>query len=295
MGMTGVYDVENRDDRRAERAVHQALDVGMDYLDTADSFGPFGNERLLGQALAGRRGDAVLTTKVGITGRSDGTYHHNATPEHIHAAVDESLRRLRTDVLDVYLLQAPDPAVDVTESWGAMAALVQAGKVRMLGIRSTDTEILARLQQVYPISVVTAELSYAQQGNLPLATWAGSRGIAFVASSPLGRGLLSGAIATSRTFRWTDLRSKLPQFKPDALARSLAVVEPLRDIARNHGVKPSLVALAWLLAQGDHIIPIPGSSDPGHVLANAAAGHLSLTREELSLLAGELDELPESL
>jgi aryl-alcohol dehydrogenase-like predicted oxidoreductase len=214
MGLTGVYDVEHRDDRRATQAVQQALDVGIDYLDTADSFGPFGNERFLGQALAGRRDEVVLTTKVGITGRSDGTYHHNGTPEHIRAAVDESLRRLRTDVLDVYLLQAPDPEVDVAESWGAMAELVHAGKVRMLGIRTADTEILARLQRVYPISVVTAELSYAQQGNLPLARWTGSRGIAFVASSPLGRGLLTGSIAASRTFKWTDLRSKLPTFKP---------------------------------------------------------------------------------
>jgi aryl-alcohol dehydrogenase-like predicted oxidoreductase len=293
MGLTGVYDVEYRDDERATEAVRQALDVGVDYLDTADSFGPFGNERFLGQALAGRRDDVVLTTKVGITGRSDGTYHHNGTPEHIRAAVDESLRRLRTDVLDVYLLQAPDPDVDVAESWGAMADLVHAGKVRMLGIRTTDTEVLARLQPVYPISVVTAELSFAEQGNLPLAQWAGSRGIAFVASSPLGRGLLTGSMGPKRTFKWTDLRSKLPQFKPEALPGSLAMLEPLREVAREHGVKPSHVALAWLLAQGEHIIPIPGSRDPGHVLANAAASHLALSPEDLALLAGDIEQLPD--
>lgn len=287
MGLTGVYDVELRDDRRSARAVQQALDVGIDYFDTADSFGPFGNERFLGEALAGRRDDVLLTTKVGITGRSDGTYHHNATPEHIRTSVDESLRRLRSDHLDVYLLQSPDPAVDPTESWGAMAELVQAGKVRMLGIRSTDTELLARLQRVFPISVVTAELSYAEQGNLPLADWAGGRGIAFVASSPLGRGLLTGGIAANRTFKWTDLRSKLPGFKPDALADRLHALDPLREVARERGVKPGQVALAWLLAQGEHIIAIPGSRDPQHVLANAAAAHLTLGPADLARLAGE--------
>jgi aryl-alcohol dehydrogenase-like predicted oxidoreductase len=290
MGLTGVYDIEHRDERRATAAVLRALDLGVEYLDTADSFGPFGNERFLGSVLAGRRAEAVLASKVGITGRSDGTYHHNATPEHIHDAIDESLRRLQTDYLDVYLLQAVDPEVPAEESWAAMAELVQEGKVRMLGIRTEDTEVLARLQRVFPVSVVTAELSYMEQGNLPLAAWAAARGIAFVASSPLGRGLLTGSIAANRTFPWTDLRSKLPKFTPEALRSGLALLEPLRDVAREHGVKPGQVALAWLLEQGDHVIPIPGSSNPEHVLANAAASHVTLTPQDRALLAGEGSE-----
>jgi aryl-alcohol dehydrogenase-like predicted oxidoreductase len=286
MGLTGVYNIEHRDDRRAAAAVQKALDLGMSYLDTADSFGPFGNERFLGQALAGRRARAFLATKVGITGRSDGTYHHNATPGHIRDAVDESLRRLQTDHLDVYLLQAVDPAVDVEDSWGAMAELVGAGKVRTLGIRSSDPAVIARVQQVFPVSVVTAELSYWEQANLPLAAWTAARGMAFVASSPLGRGFLTGTIAPGRSFKWTDLRSKLPKFKPEALAGQAPVLDPLRSVAREHGVRPGQVALAWLLAQAGNVIPIPGSTDPAHVAMNAGAAHLQLTPEDLAVLAG---------
>lgn len=290
MGLTGVYDIENRDDRRGEAAVLRALDLGANYLDTADSFGPSGNERFLGKVLAGRRADALIASKVGITGRADGTFHHNGSPGYIRSAVDESLRRLRTDVLDVYLLQAVDPLVPVEESWGAMADLVGAGKVRTLGVRTDDTAVLTKLQRVFPVSVVTAELSYLEQGNLPLVAWTGARGIAFVASSPLGRGLLTGAIAPSRTFAWTDLRSKLPTFKPEAMQRRMGLLEPLREVARQHGVRPGQVALAWLLAQGPHVVAIPGSTDPAHVAINASAAHLVLDEQDSALLAGEAGE-----
>lgn len=291
MGLTGVYAVENRDDKRSEAAVHRALDLGMSYLDTSDSFGPFGNERLLGQALIRRRADAVLATKVGVTGRSDGTYHLNGTPEHIRASVDESLRRLRTDELDVYLLQAIDPAVPAEETWGAMAGLVAAGKVRTLGVRSSDIGVISRLQQVFPVSVVSAELSYWEQDNRSLVGWTASRGIAFVASSPLGRGFLTGSISPSRTFKWTDLRSKLPKFKPEALQREQVVLDPLREVARAHGVRPGQVALAWLLHLAPNVLPIPGSTDPNHVALNAGAAHLTLTREDLQTLDGPLIDL----
>lgn len=288
MGLTGVYDIEQRDDRRSAAAVHRALDLGLTYLDTADSFGPFGNERFLGATLEARRSDAVIATKVGITGRSDGTFHHNGTPEHICSAVDESLRRLQTDRIDVYVLQAVDPDVPVEESWGAMASLVGAGKVRTLGIRSHDPAIISRAQQVFPVSVVTAELSYWEQANLPLARWADARGMAFVASSPLGRGFLTGTLPASRGFKWTDLRSKLPRFSPEVLPEHLGVLDPLRAVGREHGVKPGQVALAWLLAACPGILPIPGSTHPDHVSANAGAAHLRLTTEDLELLAGDV-------
>lgn len=287
MGLTGVYEVERRDDRRAAAAVDRALGLGMTYLDTADSFGPFGNERFVGEAVADRRAQAVLASKVGITGRSDGTYHHNASPEHIREAVDGSLRRLRTDHLDVYLLQAVDPAVPLEESWGAMSELVTAGKVRTLGIRSSDPAVVARAQQVFPVTVVCAELSYWEQGNLGLASWAAERGMAFVASSPLGRGFLTGALHPGRGFRWTDLRSKLPKFSPEALPSHLGVLEPLKAVAREHGVKPGQIALAWLLAVAPNVIPIPGSTDPDHVSLNAAAAAVELTPADLAVLAGE--------
>ncbi len=287
MGLTGVYDVENRDDRRAGAAVNRALDLGMSYLDTSDSFGPFGNEKFLGKILAARREEAVIATKVGITGRSDGTFHLNGTGQHIHGAVNESLRRLQCERLDVYLLQAIDPDVPVEESWQAMSELVTAGKVRMLGIRTREPAVVARLQRVFPVSVVSAELSYWEQANLPLVAWTRAHGIAFVPSSPLGRGFLTGSINPSRTFQWTDLRSKLAKFKPESLSREAAVLGPLREVAREHGVKPGQVALAWLLAQGPNVIPIPGSTDPAHVTMNAGAAHLALTEQDWAVLAGD--------
>ncbi len=250
MGLTGVYNVEARDDKRSEAAVHRALDLGMSYLDTSDSFGPFGNERFLGQALIRRRQDAVLATKVGVTGRADGTYHLNGSPDHIRWSVDESLRRLRANELDVYILQAVDPAVPVEETWGAMAGLVAAGKVRTLGVRTTDTRLLGVLQQVFPISVVTAELSYWEQGNLPLVGWTAERGMAFVASSPLGRGFLTGSISPSRTFKWTDLRSKHPEVQAGGVAPrgrrpgSLAGGGPCPRRASRAG-RTLVVAVAW--------------------------------------------------
>lgn len=286
MGLTGVYETDRRDDRRSAAAVHRALDLGMTYLDTSDSFGPFGNERFVGEVLGRRRAEAVLATKVGVSGRADGTYHHNASPEHIRAAVEDSLRRLRTDHLDVYLLQAVDPAVPLEESWGAMGALVAEGKVRTLGIRSSDLDVIVRAQQVFPVSVVCAELSYWEQGNLGLARWAAARGIAFAASSPLGRGFLTGTLHPGRGFKWTDLRSKLPKFSPEALPQHLGVLEPLRAVAREHGVKPGQIALAWLLSAAPSIIPIPGSTDPDHVSLNAAAAGIRLTRQDLAVLAG---------
>lgn len=286
MVLTGVYDVEHRDERQAQLALHKALDLGMDYLDTADSFGPFGNEKLLGRTLGRRPGEAVVATKVGLTGRSDGTYHHNASPEHIRSSVDESLRRLQVDVIDVYQLQAVDPRVPVEESWGALADLVQSGKVRTIGIVSEDLDVLARVQRIFPVSVVTAELSFWQQRNLPLVRWTAARGIAFVPTAPLGRGFLTGSFSATRRFGWTDLRSKLPQFTPEALRGQTGVLEPLRAVARQHAARPGQVALAWLLAQGPNVLPVPGSKDPVHVAQNALAAQLRLTPQDLAMLGG---------
>lgn len=284
MSLTGVYDVDHRDDDQAIRAVQLALDLGMSYLDTADSFGPFGSEKLLGRALAGRRESAVLATKVGITGRSDGTFHHNATPAHIRTSVDESLRRLQTDYLDVYQLQAVDPAVPVTESWGAMAELITAGKVRTLGVATDDIAVLTELQRVYPISVVTAEVSMRQPANLRLAAWANARGIALAATSPMDRGFLTGALNPGRVFPWTDLRSKLPAFKPAALRADHHLVETLRTVAHQVGGRPSQVALAWLLHQSPSILPIPGSRNAAHVAENAGATSVQIPDDQLEVL-----------
>ena len=282
MGLTGVYAVENRDDKRSEAAVHRALDLGMSYLDTSDSFGPFGNERFLGQALIRRRADAVLATKVGVTGRSDGTYHLNGTPEHIRTSVDESLRRLRTDELDVYLLQAVDPAVPVEETWGAMAGLVAAGKVRTLGVRSSD-------------------VAPDQQAAAGVPGQRGDGGAVVLGAGQPAAGRLDGR-AGHRLRRLLPPGPRIPdrRHQPRPAPSSGRICGPssrsssrrrcsanrwcwtrLREVARAHGVRPGQVALAWLLNLAPNVLPIPGSTDPIHVAMNAGAAHLELTREDL--------------
>lgn len=287
MSMTGVYDVDQRQDERSEATVRRAVDLGVTLLDTADSYGPFSNELLLGRALAGRP-DAVLSTKVGLVGRSDGALLRNGRPDHIRQAADGSLRRLGAECLGLYSLHSIDPEVPVAESWEAMASLVPTGKVRALGIMTDDVATVAYLQQIFPVSAVFTEFSVWQQQHRELVTWCGERGISVLATSPLGRGYLTGTVNPSRRFAWTDLRSKLPLFSAESLSAHHAVVDRLRSVAHRHrGASPGQVALAWLLAQGRHVIPLPGTKRPDHAEQNAGASRVQLTDLDLRQLAGE--------
>lgn len=295
MSMTGVYDVDQRQDERSEQTARRALDLGITLIDTADSYGPFTNELLLGRALRGRTHEAVISTKVGLVGRSDGHILRDARPEHIRSACDASLRRLQIDHIDIYTLHSVDPAVPAAESWEAMAALVKAGKVRSLGLMTEDVALAAQLQQVFPLTSVLTQFSMWHQSNRDLVEWCADRGIVVMAKSPLGRGFLTGTISPSRSFAWTDLRSKLKEFSPERLRAGAPLLEVLAAVARRHRVTRGQVALAWVLAQGEHIIPLTGTKRPDHLEENARASDLLLTDLDLRQLAGEdvADELAE--
>jgi aryl-alcohol dehydrogenase-like predicted oxidoreductase len=286
MSMTGVYDVDQRQDERSEATVRRALDLGITLLDTADSYGPFTNELLVGRA-AGGRDDAILSTKVGLVGRSDGQLLHNGRPDHILAAADASLRRLQRDRIDLYTLHSLDPAVPVSETWDAMASLVAAGKVRALGVMTDDIRVVAFLQQRFPVTAVFTEYSLWNSASEPLVSWCGARSISVLATSPLGRGFLTGALSPARKFAWTDLRSRLPQFSAESLAAGRHTLDAVKAVARRHRATPGQVALTWLLQQGDHVIPLMGTKRPNHLEENARAADLHLDDVDLRQLAGE--------
>jgi aryl-alcohol dehydrogenase-like predicted oxidoreductase len=287
MSMTGVYDVDQRQDERSESTIGRAVGLGATLIDTADSYGPFTNELLVGRALASRRDQAVISTKVGLVGRSDGAVLRNARPEHVISAADASLRRLRTDRIDLYVLHTIDPEVPVAETWQAMAQTVKSGKVRSLGIMTEDIQLVDHLQQHFPVTAVMTEFSLWEERNREVVTWCGDRNIGVLAKSPLGRGFLTGTMKPGRKFAWTDLRSKLGQFSPESLRESQVWTDRLRAVARRHRATAGQVALAWVLDQGDHIIPLVGTKRPDHLEEDLAATTLELNDLDLRQLAGE--------
>jgi aryl-alcohol dehydrogenase-like predicted oxidoreductase len=288
MGMSFAYDPGNRDDDVSIRVVREALDLGMNLIDTADVYGPFTNEELVGRALVGRRDEAVLSTKGGV--RFDGAdFTLNGRPEYLKSALEASLRRLRADHVDVYFLHRVDPEVPVEESWGALAELVTAGMARAIGISEMTMDELRRAEHVHPVAAVQSELSLFTRDFLTdVVPHCGRNGIAFLCHSPVGGGLLTGRYTRTDDLRDGDFRAEMPRFAQDALAANDMLVDVVRAIAQRRGVTPAQVALGWLLAQGDHVIPIPGTKTPHHLRENAAAAELVLTEEDLL----ELDALP---
>jgi aryl-alcohol dehydrogenase-like predicted oxidoreductase len=269
-------------------------------------YGPFTNELLLGRVLKERRSEAFVSTKVGLL---VGEQHivANGRPGYVRRACDASLRRLQTDVIDLYQLHRADPEVPVEETWGAMADLVSAGKVRSLGLcavgarsarrsgaRLHDGTIrqLERVQQVFPVSAVEAELSvWSPEALDALLPWCAARGVGFLAAMPLGNGFLTGTLTPGEGFEPDDLRARHPRFTAEMMAANQPIVVGLRRIARRHGllgntVTPAQVALAWVLAQGRHVVPVPGAKRERWVTENAGAAGLRLTAEDLAEVAG---------
>ncbi|MFI0259214.1 aldo/keto reductase [Streptomyces sp. NPDC017056] len=295
MGMTHAYDPEGRDDATSVAVIRQAVDLGATLIDTADVYGPYTNEELVGRALAGgHRERVVLATKVGletgeITPDNTSGLVHNGRPEHIRRSIDASLRRLGTDHVDLYQLHRVDPEVPVEESWGALAEAVQAGKARQIGLSEPTVEEIRRAQAVHPVASVQSELSLwtreALDGVLPYCE---EQGIAFLPFSPLGRGFLTGSIASFDELSDDDFRRRLPRFQQDALKANLALVGKVRAIAEQYGASPAQVALAWVLAQGQYVIPIPGTKTPKYLVDNTGAADLALPPAALA----ELDALP---
>ncbi|MGW5973496.1 aldo/keto reductase [Streptomyces sp. NPDC055186] len=302
MPMSWAYSTSRQRGEDSLRAVHRALDLGSTLLDTADMYGPFTNELLLGRVLKERRGDAFVSTKVGLL-VGDQHIVANGRPGYVRRACDASLRRLQTDVIDLYQLHRADPEVPVEETWGAMAELVQAGKVRALGLcavgarsarrpgtRLHDTTIrqLERVQQVFPVSTVQAELSvWSPEAVEALLPWCGARGVGFLAAMPLGNGFLTGTLTPGEGFEADDLRARHPRFTAEMMAANQPIVVGLRRIARRHGadVTPAQVALAWVLSLGEQVVPVPGAKRERWVAENAGAAGLRLTETDLAEIA----------
>ncbi|MER6299327.1 aldo/keto reductase [Kitasatospora sp. NPDC001539] len=290
MGMTFAYDVGNRDDERSVGVIRQALDLGVSLIDTADMYGPFTNEEVVGAALAGpHRERAFLATKVGIVPGGAGATARDGRPEHVRRSIDDSLRRLGTDHVDLYQLHRVDPDVPIEETWGALAETVQAGKALRIGLSEVTVEEIKRAQSVHPVASVQSELSLWTRDVLAdVLPYTEEQGIAFLPFSPLGRGFLTGSISSFDDLPEDDFRRRLPRFQQDALKTNLALVAKVREIAERVGATPAQVALAWVLAQGRYVFPIPGTKTPRYLVENVAAAEVRLSAADLA----ELDALP---
>jgi aryl-alcohol dehydrogenase-like predicted oxidoreductase len=290
MGMSWAYG--QGDDAESVRVVHRALDLGCTLIDTADVYGPHDNERLVGRALAGRRDEAVLATKAGIVVEDAAAFRlgRNGSPEHLRAAIDGSLERLGVDHVDLWYLHRIDPAVPVEESIGAMAEAVAAGKARAIGLSEVDVDTLERAHAVHPVAAVQSELSLWTRDPIErgVVAWCAEHGAAFVPYSPLGRGFLTGRITSTADLGEGDFRAANPRFAEEALAANLALADRVRAVAERLGAQPGQVALAWTLAQGPHVVPIPGTKRLRWLEENAAAADVVLGPDDLA----ELDALP---
>ncbi|MGY1803286.1 aldo/keto reductase [Blastococcus sp. SYSU D00922] len=288
MGMSEFYGTA--DQAEAERTIHRALDLGVTFLDTADMYGPFTNERLVGQAIAGRRDEVVLATKFGNERGEDGSYRGvNGRPEYVREACEASLRRLGVDVIDLYYQHRVDTTVPVEDTWGALAELVTAGKIRYAGISEASPETIRRAHAVQPVTAVQTEYSLwtrDPEENGVLATCA-ELGIGFVAYSPIGRGFLSGEIRSVDDLAPDDFRRRNPRFQGEAFEQNLRLVDRVREIAAEKGVTASQLALAWVMAQSDRqgnpdVVPIPGTKRVAYLEENAAAAGVELSADELA-------------
>lgn len=286
MGMSWAYGADERDDEASVAVLHRALEVGVTLIDTADVYGPFTNEELVGRALAGRREQAVLASKCGLVAR-DGQMGRDGRPEHVREAIDASLRRLGTDHLDLWQLHRVDPDVPVEETWGAMAEQVTAGKAELLGMSEVGVAELDRAHAVHPVASVQSELSLWTRDPLAeVLPWCEAHGAAFLPFSPLGRGYLTGTL--SGGFDSSDFRSRNPRFTAEAMSANTALVDAVRAVAQRLEATPAQVALAWLLTRGEHVVPIPGTKKKHYLEENSAAAELALSAGDLA----ELDALP---
>lgn len=292
MGMTWAYGT-GADEEDPALVIGRALDMGVNFLDTADVYGPNTNEEAVGTAIAGRRDEVVLATKGGNIARrtEDGSPAlpvQDGRPAHLRQAIDGSLRRLGVDHVDLYYLHRPDSRVPVEDSIGAMAEMVTAGKALALGVSEFSVEQLDRARAVHPIKAVQSELSLWTREHLVTSLdWCVRNDAAFIPFSPLGRGFLTGRFRES-AFGAEDFRARLPRFQADNLKANLAIVDKVEAVAARHGATAAQVALAWTLAQGEHLVPIPGTRRRSRLEENAAAARLRLTPEDLA----ELDALP---
>jgi aryl-alcohol dehydrogenase-like predicted oxidoreductase len=280
MGMSEFYG--QSDDTKNLKLLDEALEIGCNFWDTSDMYGPFTNEELLGKALANRRAKVILATKFGVKRGQDGAWLGiSGSPEYVKASCEASLKRLKTDYIDLYYQHRPDPEVSIEETIGAMAELVEAGKIRYIGLSEASAEDLEKAHHTHPISALQTEFSLwsrdVEESILPKSR---ELGIGFVAYSPLGRGFLTGAIKKREDLEQNDWRLSQPRFSEDAIANNQTLVEKVKGIANEKGVTPSQVALAWVLAKGDDISTIPGTRHSKYLNLNWAAQQIILSETE---------------
>ncbi|GAB3179237.1 aryl-alcohol dehydrogenase-like predicted oxidoreductase [Micromonospora palomenae] len=284
MGMSEFYG--GRDDAESVATIRRALDLGVTMLDTSDMYGPFTNEELLGKAIAGRRGEVVVATKFGVERRpDDGYFGLNSRPEYVRRACDASLRRLGVDHIDLYYQHRVDPTVPVEETWGALAELVAAGKVRHLGISEAPADVVRRAHAVHPVTAGQYEYSlFSREPEADLLPTLRELNIGLVAYSPLGRGMLTGSIASLDQLEQDDYRRGTPRFQGDNLDHNLALVARVRKLAAEREVTPGQLALAWVLAQGPDVVPIPGTKRRRYLEENVAALDVRLSPADLAAI-----------
>ncbi len=268
------------------RILVRAAELGINFIDTAECYGDHVSESLIGPAIQGRREEWVLATKFGILFGKDGPVGIDGRPEHVVAYCEESLRRLRTDSIDLYYLHRVDPEVPVAETVGAMGQLVEAGKVRSLGLSEVNSATLRRAHEIHPITAVQSEYSlWTRDPEEGLLETCRELGVAFVPFSPLGRGMLTGSLASPAELEASDMRHRFPRFQAEHFERNRALVDALSNLAESKGCRPGQLALAWVMAQGEYVVPIPGTKRVDRLEENAGAASLKLEPADLQRLA----------
>ena len=289
MGMSAFYGSTDEDEALA--TIDRALELGCNFLDTAEMYGPHTNESLLGKALKNRREDVVLATKFGINRDADMRMTNDGTPANVRRAIDGSLKRLGTDHVDLYYLHRVDPNVPIEETVGAMGELVSEGKVRHLGLSEAAPDTLRAAHETHPITALQTEYSlWTREVEDSILPTCRELGVGFVAYSPLGRGFLSGRFRSPDELDPDDFRRRGPRFTGDALERNQALVGKVEELAGEKGCTPGQLALAWVLAQGDDVVPIPGTKRRSYLEENLAAVDVELSEDDLARIDAELPE-----
>lgn len=286
MGMSHGYTGAGTDDEQSIRTIHRALELGVTLIDTAEVYGPYTNEELVGRALKGRRDQVVLATKFGLISHT-GRQGADSSPDSIRTAVEGSLKRLGTDHIDLYYQHRVDPGTSIEETVGALAELVAEGKIGHIGLSEAGPDTIRRAHAVHPVTAVQSEYSlFTRDPEARVLPVLRELGIGFVPFSPLGRGFLTGTIRSTEQFDPTDFRADNPRFSGENFQHNLRLVDEVAAVAAQIGATPAQVALAWLLAQGENIVPIPGTRRVARLEENAAADAVLLTGEQLARLTG---------